>query len=86
MGAGGLDYKQQSQRIARYTGGLSLSHHISSSPSDLDMVLQAIHLQSFCLKENITPMFELWADIFNKYDIQYHLSLCTIDFKTKFGD
>ena len=66
MGAGDLDYKQQSQQVDRYTGGLSISYHLSTSPTDLSMVQQALHIGSYCLKDNLSHMFDLWSDIFNR--------------------
>ncbi|XP_067935446.1 presequence protease, mitochondrial-like [Watersipora subatra] len=70
MGAGDMDYKQQSQQIDRYTGGLSISHHLSTSPLDHSLVQQTLHLSSFCLKNNLTPMFDLWSDIFNSLHLE----------------
>ena len=66
MGAGDLDYKQQSQQIEHYTGGLSTTLNLSTSPHDLNQGKQQIKLSSFCLKDNMQPMFKLWSDIFNR--------------------
>lgn len=72
MGAGDLDYKQQSQQIEHYTGGLSTSLRLITSPHDLSRGKQQIQLSSFCLKQNMHHMFKLWSDIFNKWDTCSH--------------
>lgn len=66
MGAGDLDYKQQSQQKERYTGGLSAGLKLITSPYDLNHGKQQLQISSYCLKDNMEPMFKLWSDIFNR--------------------
>lgn len=79
MGAGDLDYKEQSQKIDRYTGGLMVSHNLSTCPSDVSHGQQTIHLSSYCLKKNMANMFSLWADIFNRCP----LTITTVAYQIK---
>ncbi|XP_033960869.1 presequence protease, mitochondrial [Pseudochaenichthys georgianus] len=65
MGCGGLDYRQQSQQKELRTGGMSVSPHVSSDSTQLDMYEQGVLLFSSCLERNLPHMFQLWSDTFN---------------------
>ncbi|KAA0718652.1 Presequence protease, mitochondrial [Triplophysa tibetana] len=65
MGSGGLDYRQQAQRIELKTGGMSVSPQVIPDTDDLDLYEQGIVLSSSCLERNLPDMFQLWSDIFN---------------------
>ncbi|KAK5860414.1 hypothetical protein PBY51_021893 [Eleginops maclovinus] len=65
MGCGGLDYRQQSQEKELRTGGMSVSPHITSDSTQLDMYEQGVLLFSSCLERNLPHMFQLWSDTFN---------------------
>ncbi|KAI7789381.1 presequence protease, mitochondrial [Triplophysa rosa] len=65
LGSGGLDYRQQAQRIELKTGGMSVSPQVIPDTDDLDLYEQGIVLSSSCLERNLPDMFQLWSDIFN---------------------
>lgn len=65
MGCGDLDYRQQAQQMELRTGGMSVSTHITTDSSQLDMYEQGVLLFSSCLERNLPHMFQLWSDIFH---------------------
>lgn len=66
MGAGDMDYRQLSQKIELKTGGLAVGEHASQHFSSTDRFEQGVMLGSKCLDRNISEMFGLWKDIFNR--------------------
>ncbi|XP_076838253.1 presequence protease, mitochondrial [Brachyhypopomus gauderio] len=65
LGSGGLDYRQQAQRMELKTGGMFVTPQVIPDIADLDLYEQGILLTSSCLERNLPEMFQLWSDIFN---------------------
>lgn len=66
MGAGQRNYRELDQEIQLKTNGLNVSFHASEHPSNQTEFENGIHFSSYCLEKNVSDMFSLWKDIFNK--------------------
>lgn len=64
MGAGDLDYRQQSEKVDLKTGGLEANILLFNHPSDIGKYQNSVCFSSYCLERNLTDMLDLWSDIF----------------------
>ena len=64
MGAGDLDYRQQSEKVDLKTGGLEANNLLFNHPSDIGKYQNSVCFSSYCLERNLTDMLDLWSDIF----------------------
>ena len=69
MGAGKLDYKDQSEKMEMKTGGLDASVHINEFCENTKLFEESILFSSYCLDQNIAEMFDLWTDIFTSLSL-----------------
>ncbi|KAL4217277.1 Presequence protease [Mactra antiquata] len=70
MGAGIYDYKELSHQIDLHTGGLNASTLVAQDPTDLLAFEQGVMFSSSCLERNLDRMFDLWTEIFDRYNLK----------------
>ncbi|CAG0902424.1 unnamed protein product [Cyprideis torosa] len=59
-----MDYKALSQAAELKTGGLSVSTHLSSHPTEPGIYEEGILFSTYCLNENFGDALKLWNTVF----------------------
>eukprot|EP00026_Physarum_polycephalum_P001705 Phypoly_transcript_01707.p1 GENE.Phypoly_transcript_01707~~Phypoly_transcript_01707.p1 ORF type:complete len:1041 (+),score=185.75 Phypoly_transcript_01707:70-3192(+) len=71
MGAGKYDHKQLAQEIDMYTSGIEVGPTASTSPLDLQISREGIHVHAASLRRNLPKMFELLSIILGKGNVTF---------------